>query len=82
MKSGIVRGVFAIKASARVPERFFFARRFWSPQVVKAARGQSAEPVTIQVYTQIHASQSLERLKNKNPDKIGVVVMSRQGFEP
>jgi hypothetical protein len=29
------RGVFAIKASARVPERFFFARRFWSPQVVK-----------------------------------------------
>jgi hypothetical protein len=29
------RGVFAIKASGCVYERFFFARRFWSPQVVK-----------------------------------------------
>jgi len=30
-----VRGVSAIKASACVPERFSFARRFWLPQVVK-----------------------------------------------
>ena len=30
-----VRGVVAIKVSGCVPERFFFARRFWLPQVVK-----------------------------------------------
>jgi len=29
------RGVFAIKESGCVPERFSFARRFWLPQVVK-----------------------------------------------
>jgi hypothetical protein len=34
-KSRNVRGVFAIKVSGCVPERFFFARRFWLPQVVK-----------------------------------------------
>jgi hypothetical protein len=35
VKASSVRGVFAIKASACVPERFFFARRFSPPQVVK-----------------------------------------------
>ena len=67
-----VRGVFAIKVSARVPERFPSPADSAHNRLSRAARGQSAEPVTIQVYTQIHASQSLERLKNKNPDKIGV----------
>jgi hypothetical protein len=35
VKSSDVRGVFAIKVSGCVPERFFFARRFCPPQVVK-----------------------------------------------
>jgi len=30
-----VRGVIAIKVSRCVPDRFFFACRFWSPQIVK-----------------------------------------------
>jgi len=35
VKSSNVRGVSAIKVSGCVPERFPFARRFCSPQVVK-----------------------------------------------
>jgi hypothetical protein len=43
VKSSDVRGVFAIKVSACVPERFFFARSFCPPQVVKG--GGSAERI-------------------------------------
>ena len=35
VKSSNGGGVIAIKVSGCVPERFFFARRFWLPQVVK-----------------------------------------------
>jgi hypothetical protein len=43
VKSSNVRGVFAIKVSRCVPERFSFARRFWSPLGCQARRGLSGD---------------------------------------
>jgi hypothetical protein len=66
VKSTSVRGVFAIKVSGCIPERFSFARRFCPPQVVKggaAFRMAKKQTATTEAAAAFHSHSRTNKVR-------------------